>query len=608
MSLGTLSVNLVAQTSSFTNSMDRAARKAEGTFGAITAAAKKMAGPLAAIGGTGFLVSQIKSAAEFNDAMGKVAQTAGASVEEFSKLAFAGKLAGVSNQELAKALRDLGNDAENGGKKLQALGISVKDANGNLKTSDELFKEVATTISGLETEAQKAAVATQVFGRAGANLVPLLNGGASALEDSAKKAEKWGQVVNEQAVKEAERFNDSLTVLAAGTQAAARTLAGPMVTSLGDVIAKFIEAREKGSGFWTSLGVSASAYGAIGERLNIDDATRDVERLQKEIKQLSERSIVNPENNAAIQFLNKQLLAARENVANLRMAQRSIETSRGWRRGFAPTSVPEPETGGGGSTGPARQSEAEKYLETLQRQLEATDNLTVTDSLLRDIQLGRLGKVSELQRQNLLGVAEEIDQRRWLDAELDQAIAKEEELRRVTENRMNETTAKAKRQAEETRQAYVQLGEQIGSSIGNNLEQAIMSGAKFKDVIRSIIQDMMRLAIQKTIVNSLTGGFGSMFGSMFGGGKALGGPVKGGTSYLVGERGPELFTPGISGNITPNSGVGGNVGDVHVHIHGDGSTKGSGPQEGQVLARLVGSIVKTELINQKSRPGGLLYG
>jgi hypothetical protein len=50
----------------------------------------------------------------------------------------------------------------------------------------------------------------------------------------------------------------------------------------------------------------------------------------------------------------------------------------------------------------------------------------------------------------------------------------------------------------------------------------------------------------------------------FGGARALGGPVAGGSSYLVGERGPELFTPGTSGNITPNHAMGGNTITVNV--------------------------------------------
>jgi hypothetical protein len=51
----------------------------------------------------------------------------------------------------------------------------------------------------------------------------------------------------------------------------------------------------------------------------------------------------------------------------------------------------------------------------------------------------------------------------------------------------------------------------------------------------------------------------------FGGARALGGPVSPGGSYLVGERGPELFTPSSSGNITPNGAMGGNTITVNVN-------------------------------------------
>lgn len=52
----------------------------------------------------------------------------------------------------------------------------------------------------------------------------------------------------------------------------------------------------------------------------------------------------------------------------------------------------------------------------------------------------------------------------------------------------------------------------------------------------------------------------------FRGARANGGPVMGGGTYLVGERGPELFTPGASGNITPNNALGG--GGITVNVNG----------------------------------------
>jgi hypothetical protein len=48
----------------------------------------------------------------------------------------------------------------------------------------------------------------------------------------------------------------------------------------------------------------------------------------------------------------------------------------------------------------------------------------------------------------------------------------------------------------------------------------------------------------------------------------MGGPVAGGSTYLVGERGPELFTPGTSGMITPNNALGGGGNTITVNVNG----------------------------------------
>jgi hypothetical protein len=90
----------------------------------------------------------------------------------------------------------------------------------------------------------------------------------------------------------------------------------------------------------------------------------------------------------------------------------------------------------------------------------------------------------------------------------------------------------------------------------------------FKSLTDSIISDIIRMMIQKSLSgvfgNGSSGsGIGGMIvsgiGSLISGAKASGGPVGGGQTYLVGEKGPELFTPGASGSITPNNALGSNV-------------------------------------------------
>lgn len=68
--------------------------------------------------------------------------------------------------------------------------------------------------------------------------------------------------------------------------------------------------------------------------------------------------------------------------------------------------------------------------------------------------------------------------------------------------------------------------------------------------------------------NPLVQGLGDIIGKVFGGGKAAGGPVNAGTTYLVGERGPELFTPSGSGSIIPNHKLGGGGGSVNITVNG----------------------------------------
>ena len=87
-------------------------------------------------------------------------------------------------------------------------------------------------------------------------------------------------------------------------------------------------------------------------------------------------------------------------------------------------------------------------------------------------------------------------------------------------------------------------------------------------------------------------------------GRANGGPVKGGSSYLVGERGPEMFSPGVSGMITPNHALGGST-NVIVNVDASGSSIEGDEQQGRELGRLISVAVQSELVQQK-RPGGLL--
>jgi phage-related minor tail protein len=88
-------------------------------------------------------------------------------------------------------------------------------------------------------------------------------------------------------------------------------------------------------------------------------------------------------------------------------------------------------------------------------------------------------------------------------------------------------------------------------------------------------------------------------------GRAMGGPVSAGSSYMVGERGPELFTPKHGGSIIPNNALGGGSTSVVVNVDASGSSVQGDQAQGKQLGLAVSAAVQAELIKQQ-RPGGLL--
>ena len=84
---------------------------------------------------------------------------------------------------------------------------------------------------------------------------------------------------------------------------------------------------------------------------------------------------------------------------------------------------------------------------------------------------------------------------------------------------------------------------------------------------------------------------------------ANGGTAQKGKSYLVGERGAEIFTPGATGTVTPNHAMGAT--NIVVNVDASGSSVEGSEQGGRELGRLISVAIQSELVQQK-RPGGLL--
>jgi hypothetical protein len=106
--------------------------------------------------------------------------------------------------------------------------------------------------------------------------------------------------------------------------------------------------------------------------------------------------------------------------------------------------------------------------------------------------------------------------------------------------------------------AEMEMAQHAGSLIAQGFEDAILSGQKLGEVVRSLGRDLVRLVFNQMITQRLAAGVtGVLQGKGIAGFMAAGGPVSAGSSYVVGEQGPELFVPHASGTIVPNNKMGG---------------------------------------------------
>ena len=187
-------------------------------------------------------------------------------------------------------------------------------------------------------------------------------------------------------------------------------------------------------------------------------------------------------------------------------------------------------------------------------------------------------------------------------------------------------------------QQQLALADGISSVMGQGMTQAfdaLIDGAEnwgraLQDIAANVLRDIAKQLIQIYVIEQAVGfmknllspglpqlatsalpgtsGFGARIPST---GKILqsasaradGGSVSSGRPYFVGERGPELFVPGASGNIVPNHAMGG--ANVTVNVDASGTQAQGSQPNAKLLGQAIGAAVQAELIKQK-RPGGLL--
>lgn len=322
--IGSLVVDLVANTAQFTNELQKMNKQVKDVTESIKSTLE----------GIGFLVviDQIKDAiteaTRFGDEISKSAAKTGAGTQALTELAFAAKQVGIDLPSLTQSIDKMEKSISNaetgiGTSKtaFDALGISL----GQLKnlSPDKQFEEIADQINKLPTPTDKARAAMEIFGRAGAELLPLFEQGAAGIELARQKAVAFGASFDEDQIKRLKDANDSINDMKASFTALATTLTAAVSPGL--------------KSFFDSINDIST-----GNKLGI--VGREVKDLQERIAAADQLAPNSYESKA----LQKQLNDAQQVIAGLNLAKKikddlssTFTDNNGVQPGAAPGFLPD---------------------------------------------------------------------------------------------------------------------------------------------------------------------------------------------------------------------------------------------------------------------------
>jgi len=178
------------------------------------------------------VVALVNDFSKAGDNIAKTADKIGVGIEALQELRFAAERTGVSQQALDQSLQNLTKrigEAAAGVEKpkqaFQKLGISIRDAGGNIKPTEEIFNEFADRLKDIPNQSDRVAIAFKLFGNEGVSLVNTLKDGSAGLNQLRQEFKNLGGVISTDAARASEVYQDNLTDLNVAFSSIGKTIA-----------------------------------------------------------------------------------------------------------------------------------------------------------------------------------------------------------------------------------------------------------------------------------------------------------------------------------------------------------------------------------------------
>ena len=439
---------------------------------------------------------------EMLDKIGKTSEKLGIDPMFLQKLRFAAEQTGVEvralDMGLQRFIRRTAEAARGTGEAktaLDDLNIQLFDANGNMRNVESVLFDVADAIANTKDSAEQVRLAFKFFDSEGVALVATLKQGSAGLKEFFQEAENLGLLISNETVDNAEDFADSINRVKKQINAIVAAILGAFLPVLDKMSGGISE-------FLAQSRDVDGTFDSLGRKIAVDLVVAFAKGLIAvgRFADGLEESFVSIKN----QFIDFQVSILKTLESSFLFGDQTEEINKLLKQKTK-------------ATGDAGRAMGKLAAETLKAGLAALDYQAKVDPLFTETDK----EISKLA-QSLAAFGKGFD-----------TVVKE---------------------ADRGFEDLTKLGEEVATKLETGLTDAFLNIADglegLKDLFDDILKMIARELIRVNVAVPIAGAINDLF-------KADGGPVRAGRSYIVGERGPELFTPGASGHIHPNGSFGG---------------------------------------------------
>ncbi len=446
----------------------------KGHLGGMAQSADLASRALAGIGVTfsaAAMVAMVKGTIDAADGFNDLAQRVGIGIQELAGWTLAANQSGTSMEAVAKGVKGLSTYMVENSEKLRAAGITATDANGAMIQLADIFKAMPDGV-------HKTALAVQLFGKSGMEMIPMLNQGSAGLKESQEKAAEYGRRMAAIAP-DADKFNDQLAEMALQNKGLGISIAQHFLPGLIGVSQWLIDIKNNGENAYQAI---EWMFGERGARA------------------------------AALLGLGRAGLS---------------QSASGTIGGAKPKSLTAEEEAALGD----KNSLVLDGIALLDKEKAASAAKTRLDQLL-EAQKKRIAELNGMSGDEQMVSADTVT-RKYEKAMDDRAAAMDEAHMARMEAHRIEMEGEGAMQAEIDKnnkaiKKQTGLAKDLGFTFASAFEDAIVGGKGLSSILQGLAQDVQRIFVRKTVTeplaNSLGGLFGTLdFGNLFGGSGGEGG-------------------------------------------------------------------------------------